>query len=66
MNFTSYDTLIPEITPITEGTEGYLIQFPTDQMGYYEFIVTASCTGYQSDAIQFTLFWLLQLRLSSL
>jgi hypothetical protein len=53
VNFTSYDILEPEISPLTEG---YLIQFPTDQMGRYEFSITATKIGYQLDSVQFTLY----------
>ncbi|MBE0526939.1 MAG: hypothetical protein IH631_08345, partial [Candidatus Thorarchaeota archaeon] len=53
LNFTSYDTLNYSITPLAQG---YLIQFLNTEIGYYEFIITATKAGYQSDAVQFTLF----------
>lgn len=53
VNFTSYESLVPEINPLTEG---YLIIFPTDQMGRYEFTIAAGKDGYQSDSVQFSLF----------
>ncbi|MFW9796411.1 MAG: hypothetical protein ACFFE2_05170 [Candidatus Thorarchaeota archaeon] len=53
VHFTSYLNLTYTITPLTEG---YLLQFPTNQMGRYEFSITASKIGYQDDSISYILF----------
>ncbi len=52
VTFTSYETLEFSILP---QTHGYLLQFTTDSTGLYEFTISASKTGYQSDNLQFSL-----------
>ncbi|MFW9964161.1 MAG: hypothetical protein ACFFCX_11390 [Candidatus Sifarchaeia archaeon] len=53
ITFTSLNALSPEIIHLTDG---YLIQFPTNQMGRYEFTIVANKTGYQNGAVDFTLY----------
>lgn len=53
VSFISFETLEPVIIPLGEG---YLIQFPTDQIGTYEFSIIATRTGYQDDVVPFRLF----------
>jgi len=53
VTFTSFETLDWENISLAEG---YIIRFTTDQVGRWEFTVTLSKSGHQSDDIQFILF----------
>ncbi|MHA1949512.1 MAG: hypothetical protein ACW99G_07445, partial [Candidatus Thorarchaeota archaeon] len=53
VNFTYFETLEPVIIP---QTVGYLIRFPTDQIGRFEFSITAIKAGFQTDYTVYTLF----------
>ncbi|MFW9926383.1 MAG: hypothetical protein ACFFDM_06395, partial [Candidatus Thorarchaeota archaeon] len=52
VTFTSLETLTPEIIP---QAEGYIIRLIANQTGLFEFTITASKSGFQSDFLEFTL-----------
>ncbi|MFW9807145.1 MAG: hypothetical protein ACFFFK_10495, partial [Candidatus Thorarchaeota archaeon] len=56
LNFTSLETFDYTIVPLSPLSDGYLIQISTDVMGSYEFTISASADGYQSDIVDFVLF----------
>ena len=53
VTFTSFETLEWENISLAEG---YIIRFTTDQVGRWEFTVTASRLGHQTEDIQFVIF----------
>jgi hypothetical protein len=53
LTFTSLEILDYTILPLSEG---YHIQIPTDEIGSFEFTITASKPGYQNDVADFVLF----------